>query len=97
MTYQNLVTLEAKMPYITKQDRSSVNVDYKYRMPETAGELNYVITTVCLDFLTVKGERYATMNDVIGALECCKLEMYRRLVAPYEDIKIEENGDVYSK
>jgi hypothetical protein len=34
-------------------------------------------------------------NDVIGALECCKLELYRRMVAPYENTKIKENGDVY--
>jgi hypothetical protein len=31
---------------------------------------------------------------VIGALENCKMELYRRKIAPYEDIKIEENGDV---
>ena len=30
----------------------------------------------------------------MGVLECCKLEFYRRVAAPYEDIKIEENGDV---
>jgi len=93
---QRQTTQEVDMPYITKKDRSDVNVDYKYRMPETAGELNYVLTTVCLDYLKVKGERYATMNDVIGALEACKLEFYRRLVSPYEDVKVEENGDVYT-
>jgi hypothetical protein len=27
-------------------------------------------------------------------LECCKLELYRKIAAPYEDIKIQENGDV---
>jgi len=32
---------------------------------------------------------------VIGALEACKLEFYRRAVVPYEDKKIKENGDVY--
>jgi len=32
--------------------------------------------------------------DVLGALECAKLEFYRRLVAVYEDVKIRENGDV---
>ena len=31
---------------------------------------------------------------MIGALECCKQEYYRAVVGPYEDIKIEENGDV---
>jgi hypothetical protein len=32
---------------------------------------------------------------MIGALECCKLELYRMLIAPYEDAKINENGGVY--
>jgi hypothetical protein len=35
--------------------------------------------------------------DVVGALECAKLELYRRLAAPYEDQKIKLNGDAYSK
>jgi len=30
-----------------------------------------------------------------GVLENVKQEMYRRLAAPYEDKKAEENGDVY--
>ncbi len=33
-------------------------------------------------------------KDIIGALRCCELEIYRRLAAPYEDLKIKENGDV---
>jgi len=42
-----------------------------------------------------KGVKYATLNTVIGVLECAKLELYRRVVADYEDQKCEENGDVY--
>ena len=38
---------------------------------------------------------YQTMNDIIGALEGAKLEFYRRVVVPYENDKIEQNGDVY--
>ena len=30
-----------------------------------------------------------------GALECAKLEFYRRVVSKYEDQKILDNGDVY--
>ncbi len=37
----------------------------------------------------------AYFNAVVGALECAKLELYRRMVAPYENGKIAENGDVY--
>jgi len=40
--------------------------------------------------------RYAHLNEVVGVLECAKLELYRRVVAPYEDQKMTESGDVYS-
>jgi hypothetical protein len=47
-------------------------------------------------YLKDKGEiRYARLNEVIGAIDCAKLELYRRIAAPYEDKKITENGDVY--
>jgi hypothetical protein len=34
---------------------------------------------------------------MIGALECAKLELYRRLASPYEDLKIADNGDIYQE
>jgi hypothetical protein len=33
--------------------------------------------------------RYHHINTAIGALECAKLELYRRVAAPYEDKAIE--------
>jgi hypothetical protein len=36
------------------------------------------------------------VNEAIGVLECAKLELYRRVAAPYEDEKIAESGDVYT-
>jgi hypothetical protein len=50
---------------------------------------------ICQDYIKDKGLSYQTLNDVLGALEGCKLELYRRQVAPYEDKKIQANGDVY--
>lgn len=76
------------MPYIQKQQR-----EYARRYPDTSGELNYAITVLVHQYLGDK-PNYQRFNDVIGALEGCKLELYRRKVAPYEDIKIKENGDV---
>jgi len=64
---------------------------------ENPGDLNFVLTKVCLEYLENKTESYQSYNDIVGALECCKLEMYRRAVSPYEDAKIAANGDVYSK
>jgi hypothetical protein len=34
------------------------------------------------------------MSSLISEVECAKLEFYRRVVSPYEDEKIKENGDV---
>lgn len=59
-----------------------------------AGVLNYMFTAMALVYID-RDESYQAYNDVIGALEAAKLELYRRRVAPYEDKKIEENGDVY--
>lgn len=56
------------------------------------GNLNYVFTQILLASYT---KRYAEINEAVGVLECCKLELYRRLAAPYEDQKRYENGDVY--
>ena len=61
------------------------------------GTLNYIITRLC-DYWCRdwQGEsNYAKYNTVIGVLECVKQELYRRQIAPYEDEKCEENGDVY--
>ncbi|MBU2542645.1 hypothetical protein KJ785_03735, partial [Patescibacteria group bacterium] len=62
-------------------------------MESRAGELNYSITKL---LLALKGAgKYKDYNELVGALESAKLEFYRREIAPYEDIKVEENGDVY--
>jgi len=78
------------MPYIKKEDRIALDM----RDPENAGELNYLFTVIALRYLKNHGYRYQRMNDIMGALEGCKLEIYRRHFGPYEDTKIAENGDV---
>lgn len=57
------------------------------------GHLNYLVTRIALWYL---GEepRYEEYNAVIGALESAKLELYRRQVAGYEELKLLQNGDV---
>ncbi len=84
------------------------------KFPEcyTRGEVNYIVTEVCVGSMDMKNGPYDRLNDAIGLLDyvasyltdmprrgiirCAQLEMYRRLVAPYEDGKInkEENGDI---
>ena len=82
------------MPYITEEARTEL--EDPNRRPMTPGELNYIITCVVTEYLGPRGEHsYTRINEVIGVLECAKLELYRRIAAPFEDIKIKENGDVY--
>lgn len=81
---------EISMPYI----RDKFSVDIK-EMLRDSGKLNFVLTQVLLQYVGDNGVSYKTYNDCIGALEACKLEFYRRVVSPYEDKKMLENGDVY--
>ena len=84
------------MPYIKEDQREAwdqivegMNLDPGY---VSVGDLNYLITKILLSY---GPEKYADFNALVGMLECCKLEFYRRAVAVYEDEKIKENGDVY--
>lgn len=79
------------MPYIEQEARVRMEDG---RIPENAGELNYAIHLLLENYLYAKGECYQTYNDMMGALEGVKAELYRRRVAPYENKKIQENGDI---
>lgn len=86
------------MPYI-KQDRRKFIADKEidiisYSDIENAGELQYAMAVMFKSYMERKGLNYQNCNDVMGALDGAAQEFYRRVVAPYEDKKIEENGDV---
>jgi hypothetical protein len=80
------------MPYIKQERRDAIA---NGGAPKDAGELNFALTRIVDKYLQDKGLRYAHINEVVGALECAKLELYRRIAIPYEDQKINESGDVY--
>jgi len=80
------------MPYIKQDDRTKF--DISNLNPEKPGELNYVISQLCAKYLDQKGLGYTNCNEIIGVLDCVKQEFYRRVTVPYEDKKIEENGDI---
>jgi hypothetical protein len=82
------------MPYIHQDDRLLLDLN-GLTTSTTPGELNYIITRLCIEYMDTKGKNYQTINDIVGALEGAKMEFYRRVAAPYEDLKIKENGDVY--
>ena len=81
------------MPYIKKVDRE-MHDRWLEDMPPiiNIGEINYIITKI---LMRTNPQYYTDFNALIGLLECCKLEMYRMAVAPYEDKKKQENGNVY--
>ena len=78
------------MPYIPEDER-----DTAIHTPKSAGQLNYAITQLLVGYAEREGLCYQTINDIVGAMECCKSEFYRRVVIPYEEAKREDNGDVY--
>jgi len=87
------------MPYIKMEDRGKydktlgelIGTLKSLPVERIDGELNYVITRILKESYPL---RYFNLNRAMGVLECAKLEFYRRVVAPYEDIKIKESGDV---
>jgi len=79
------------MPYISQERREDLQVE----LAKTPGELNYLLTTLVIQYLQVHKLSYQTINDILGALEGAKLEFYRRVAVPYEESKILEQGDVY--
>jgi hypothetical protein len=85
------------MPYLKSSSKQALQLDLDRVTPQSPGELNYCITQLALDYLhTTAAYNYADLNAVIGVMEAAKQEFYRRMVVPYEEQKILENGDVYS-
>jgi hypothetical protein len=82
-----------KMPYIwSKAERRRLDeILEKYGMLlSTKGNINYLLFKFAKD----RCKDYEDYRAFIGELEACKLEVYRKLIGPYEDKKIKENGDV---
>lgn len=55
------------------------------------GDLNYILFKFCKNFIPPS---YGNYKNFCAELRQCATEIERRLLGPYEDIKIEENGDV---
>lgn len=79
------------MPYVNEEARERLMIEEAKK----AGELTYLITVELLEYIQEHGLSSDSISDCLGALRWTELEFYRRLVAPYEDQKCAENGDVY--
>ncbi len=92
------------MPYIKQELRNeldSIIDQFAKKVKEIHAEnpantrdglLNYSLTRLFNQVYA--NARYHDLNELIGMLECCKLEYYRKYAAPYEDLKEKENGAV---
>ena len=88
------------MPYIKPEERPRYDqliqqvVEQFRTLPPGSldGHLNYFITKLLVNLYEPS---YFNFNRVQGLLGCIQQEFYRRRVAPYEDDKMEQHGDVY--
>lgn len=91
------------MPYIVKDQRNVLDSrieglidrvleDKTIPADKRLGVVNYIVSRITMGIL--QPSNYGEMASAIGTLECAKLEMYRRLIGPYEDKAIKKNGDI---
>ena len=82
------------MPYISPDARLRLLSEDDPK-PTTPGEVNFLITEIILGYTASSRPSYTEYATLVGILETCKMELYRRLVVPYENNKIAQHGDVY--
>ncbi len=87
------------MPYIKKEQRPAIDrlvvplITHLQSLPleDQDGSLNYAVTKIIKH---VYPQKYFHFNRALGVLATITQELYRKIIGPYEDIKISENGDV---
>lgn len=62
--------------------------------PLCPGDLNYLITAICHEYIRAKGMSYQSFNDIMGVLRGVDVELYRTVIGPYEEVKRIQNGRV---
>lgn len=89
------------MPYIMKADRerfdpliSALADEIKDGMSTGACDLSYILTKICDAYVERRGKNYASVAEVIGGLECVKMEYGRRVLEPLLDDRKGVHGDV---
>lgn len=82
------------MPYIKEHQRKDMDeiVEFMNNAGVAAnGDLNYILYAFCKRHISPSYNNY---KNFCGELRQCATEIERRLLGPYEDTKIFENGDV---
>ena len=83
------------MPYITQERRKELDpLIWKLsKLLQTDGEINYAITRL-IDKRYGTGS-YALLSAGMGVLSCVASEFFRKRIAPFEDLKCKERGEVF--
>jgi len=82
------------MPYILEERRPECNIVVNLMKGidlKVNGDLNYILFAFCKRFIKPSYNNY---KNFCGELRQCATEIERMILAPYEDTKIAENGDV---
>lgn len=92
------------MPYLVKPLKQEIDengireaADYLSTLDDRhfIGAINYLNFKIVRRRLSKPGNlSYFMFAAIVGSLMCCVMEIYRRLVIPYENQKIQQNGDV---
>lgn len=94
------------MPYIKQELRDDIDDSLRELIDDIRscayaddrdtlkGVLTYVLTSLLINILTEHGLSYSRFSDIVGTLECAKMEIYRRAIASYEDYCVQNNGDI---
>ena len=82
------------MPYVKRTHRPFLDLvvaAMERHSIKANGDLNYVLFAYCKRNIAPSYNNY---KNYCGELRQCATEIERRLLGPYEDEKIKENGDV---
>lgn len=82
------------MPYVTQERRQQLLDGTDLQKP---GDLEYLFAYLVNDYIVTRGLSHQTITDIRGALIGAKDEFNRRVAFPYENGKLSENGDVYTR
>lgn len=84
------------MPYTKQHRRRHIIKLLKELEPyiEDKGDLNFTICHLTGNLILRSGISYEKISNWINGVENAGVELTRRILFPYEDTKIEENGDV---
>ncbi|MGD2072135.1 MAG: hypothetical protein PVG65_01430 [Candidatus Thorarchaeota archaeon] len=86
------------MPYTKKGDRPTIRQLVHKLSHEIIkkGDLNYAICELVGTLILRTGIGYTNISEWVDGVDGAERELTRRLLNPYEDKKIQENGDVES-